>query len=563
MLLFVFRLIASAGFAYLSSLAIIACGVWWYCSLVCRASRRLRPHLDPPLQHLDKLRQKREETTHGQDALELAAIEELDEAFPASSPLRQAWEEFRATLVEHDGRIWRTTSAHAFFNPDRILGAYFDLRHISLAPNTLTGLGILGTFLGLVAGIHLGHRGLLLDRIDQMRASLFDLLAGASTAFWTSVAGLFASLLFGWMSRKALNESADRTRRLADALDDCMGLRPPEWFMADALGELRKQTAELRHFNTDLITSIASALDERLAARLVPHFQALLSAVDGLREAQVLFNQETVGQLLGQFSQQLAHFAGREMEALVNAIRDARESLSQASQSLSEERARAAQSWNAGLAHFEAGMRSVHEQLAAAGLPLLEAVHQWEVQLSRAEGLLQQVASAAGNVREALDGASQAVQVAAEGLRTSTDGLQAALKGAASLLETSEGASRQVQAAVLELRQASDGLAQAASELRLQAQAITSTWEAQRGRFEGLDQALEDAFARFATGMKDALDKAGDILGEAHDHLSDALKSLSGFVQETSELVNEVRDLLVGLRPSVGGTSDGTDREPV
>ncbi|NLG69699.1 MAG: hypothetical protein GX496_09110 [Firmicutes bacterium] len=554
------RFIASTQVAWVSFVAILTWGAERYWTLVLQASHRLRSELEPLLRRLDALQRQAEPGAPGQARLDPTALEQLDEAFPASGALRQAWEEFRATLVEYDGRVWRTASAHAFFGADRILGAYFNLRHIGVTPNTLTGLGILGTFVGLVAGIHLGHQGLLLDRIDQMRASLFDLLAGASTAFLTSVAGLLASLLFGWFSRKKLNEQAELTSRLASALAAGIGLRPAEWVVADALGELRKQTAELRHFNTDLSTSIGAALDERLAAHLVPHLQAVISAVDRLREEQVMFNQETLGQLLGRFSEQLAQFAGREMDALAEAIRDARATLVEASQSLAQERANVAESWSNGLAHFEAGLRALQDQIAAAGAPLMEAANRWSEHLRRAEELLKQAAETADGVRVALDGASRAVREAAEGLTTGTEALQATLKNASRLIEPSEGAARRVQDAVSELQQMGNSLAQATTALRLQIQAVTSAWESQRERFEGLDEALGDAFARFTSGMQDALDRASAILGEAHDHLSEALQGLRSFVQDVDALVNEVADILQSIHPAMRGVSDGAGR---
>ena len=554
------RIIASTEFAWISFVAILAWGVERYWTLVLQAFDRLQSELEPLLRRLDELQAQAEPAAPGQARLDPTALEQLDEAFPASGALREAWEEFRATLVEYDGQVWRTASAHAFFSVDRILGAYFNLRHIGVTPNTLTGLGILGTFLGLVAGIHLGHKGLLLDRIDQMRASLFDLLAGASTAFLTSVAGLLASLLFGWCSRTKLNEQAQRTSRLANALDAGIGLRPAEWFVADALGELRKQTAELRHFNTDLATSIGAALDERLTTRLVPHLQAVVSALDRLREEQVMFNQETLGQLLSRFSEQLAQFAGREMDALAEAIRDARATLVEASQSLAQERASVAESWSNGLAHFEAGLRALQSQIAAAGAPLMEAADRWSEHFKRAEELLKQAAETADGVRVALDGASRSVQKAAEGLTTGTEALEATLKNASRLVETSEGAARRVQEAVSEFQQMGNSLAQATTALRLQIQAVTSAWESQRERFEGLDEALGDAFARFTSGMQDALDKASTILGEAHDHLSEALQGLRSFVQEVDEVVNEVADILQSIHPAMRGVSDGAGR---
>ncbi|TOQ08322.1 hypothetical protein CGH04_20465, partial [Vibrio parahaemolyticus] len=68
------------------------------------------------------------------------------------------------------------------------------MRYFNSVPNKLTGLGILGTFLGLVAGIYLASSGIGSNNIDEAKGALSHLLDGASLAFLTSIAGLITSM---------------------------------------------------------------------------------------------------------------------------------------------------------------------------------------------------------------------------------------------------------------------------------------------------------------------------------------------------------------------------------
>lgn len=59
-------------------------------------------------------------------------------------------------------------------------------------PGTLTGLGILGTFLGLITGIS----GVGFSSVEAALSSINILLAGIQTAFYTSVVGVIFSIMF-------------------------------------------------------------------------------------------------------------------------------------------------------------------------------------------------------------------------------------------------------------------------------------------------------------------------------------------------------------------------------
>lgn len=68
-------------------------------------------------------------------------------------------------------------------------------------PGSLTGLGILGTFVGLIIGI----RGVGFGNVNVALTSVQTLLGGIQVAFYTSICGVILSLLFNLIYRMAWN----------------------------------------------------------------------------------------------------------------------------------------------------------------------------------------------------------------------------------------------------------------------------------------------------------------------------------------------------------------------
>lgn len=68
-------------------------------------------------------------------------------------------------------------------------------------PGTLTGLGILGTFVGLITGIS----SLGFSSVEATLDSIALLLSGIKTAFYTSIAGVILSILFNILNRMIWN----------------------------------------------------------------------------------------------------------------------------------------------------------------------------------------------------------------------------------------------------------------------------------------------------------------------------------------------------------------------
>ena len=159
-----------------------------------------------------------------------------------------------ATLIEI---FLKTATAHAVTNLFLYLIAgvfiysvYKAIRHrgrdfIDYAPNLMTTLGILGTFVGIVIG--------LLDfDTNQIDASIENLLEGLKTAFITSLAGMLAAILF----------KAIRSLGVFDARQDDLAV--DEATPEDVLRAIKEQSVLLG----DLNQSISGGDDTSLVGQL-------------------------------------------------------------------------------------------------------------------------------------------------------------------------------------------------------------------------------------------------------------------------------------------------------
>lgn len=87
-----------------------------------------------------------------------------------------------------------------------------NVRLMQAVPSILTSMGILGTFVGLSYSV----LNFDTSSSESIRASIETLLAGMGTAFFTSVAGMFFSLLYLWFERNRYN-------RLCNSVDALCG----------------------------------------------------------------------------------------------------------------------------------------------------------------------------------------------------------------------------------------------------------------------------------------------------------------------------------------------------
>lgn len=161
---------------------------------------------------------------------------------PPAPDLQRAWLEFRQTFVRLEPEAVSASSrADQFFG-----GAGRAGRTMEWWANIFVAIGLLFTFLGIVAALSQATRAIGAGAsADQMQAALAALLSIAAAKFWTSVAGILASLILRVVGRRWRDRLEGDEEELCEALDSCVQHISPQSVSLLQLEQLRRLVAAL------------------------------------------------------------------------------------------------------------------------------------------------------------------------------------------------------------------------------------------------------------------------------------------------------------------------------
>lgn len=155
--------------------------------------------------------------------------------------------------------IRRTVDSSEIFR-DAILAPNFTTTRLFLAiPGILTGLGVLGTFVGLQIGIG----GLNLNDLTRLDKSVVPLIQGCAIAFSTSVWGVLTSLLFSGIEKGLEVTAIGKIRKLQNRVDTLISRYVPE----DAMAEMERTSRGTEEILKGLAVAIGDEM-QRAIGRL-------------------------------------------------------------------------------------------------------------------------------------------------------------------------------------------------------------------------------------------------------------------------------------------------------
>ena len=223
--------------------------------------------------------------------------------------LPHLWQEYVDTLHAQSsgvdgGQSWRaTTLAESFFTEQALVDTPLKTEFYKHLPGILTGLGIIGTFTGLIIGLI--HFDVSLDPA-QAQAQLAKLISAVGHAFFVSAAAITLAMLFTWIEKSLITARYRQVEDLRQAIDGLFAAGAGEEYLqrlvlaseASALhtGELRAALlGELRSLGGEFLVQQVQAAarqeaaSERQAQHLTQHFE---------RQSRDL--AAAVGEVLGQ-----------------------------------------------------------------------------------------------------------------------------------------------------------------------------------------------------------------------------------------------------------------------
>jgi hypothetical protein len=175
------------------------------------------------------------------------AFEVIDKRFSgAAHPvLELGWAHYRSQLTPTgDGRL--AASIHA---ADAFDHADTPARTLEWWANLMVAIGLVITFMGIVAALTEATSAMKPTVAGEggaaMQSALINLLVIAATKFWTSIAGVLASIILRLAARRRRQMIESLEAHFLALLDACVRFAPPEKVMLEQLAILARIEAAL------------------------------------------------------------------------------------------------------------------------------------------------------------------------------------------------------------------------------------------------------------------------------------------------------------------------------
>lgn len=278
--------------------------------------------------------------------------------------LKRPWEDYSNTFFEFEKSQKTDEYAYEFFNEKTLLDRSTNVKLINSIPNTLTGLGILGTFIGLAYGIS----NFDTTSTTTITESISTLLSGMSTAFVTSIWGMSLAIIFTFFDKHRGQRMVGRIHQLCYILDRIYKLKKSDarkleqQFFIDFFGskneegkiikpgniyrdlykEATQQTTALKSFSTDLATTIEAGferiLSDQFNSGFIPAIELLQEEIKALGEKfsdpatemtenVIMDLQDAIGKMVDEVKNSISGSTKDEMERLATMLGTAGESL--------------------------------------------------------------------------------------------------------------------------------------------------------------------------------------------------------------------------------------------
>ena len=255
------------------------------------------------------------------------AYYDIDGILTSNSDTNEAWNEYKKTLTpvqdSQSGiiRLYSTEAASDYVNFTSITSR-INIAFWQNLGGIFTGIGILGTFVGLVLGLW----NIDISNVAKMSTSIRELLAGISTAFFTSLVGVSFALGFNYVHNKAIVNLKEKTAELASLLEEFYPRKTQEMWLAEAWEQGRQQTDALNNLSADLAVKLGDEMQTKMSASfeklaqdiarimkdsLAPTLQGVKESLDNLNNGGVKAIGEGINDSVGT---ELRGFAGTLMD---------------------------------------------------------------------------------------------------------------------------------------------------------------------------------------------------------------------------------------------------------
>lgn len=157
----------------------------------------------------------------------------------------------------------------------------------------LTGLGILGTFIGLSLGLQHFNTG----TTAEITSSIEPLMEGIKVAFHTSIYGMIFSLVFNFVYKRKLYDSEESIRSFISAWK--------KFVMPDTEDDGVNRLIDLGEQQVEAIRMMGQNIKAEVAAQMEPNFERLGKLISDFQAVATVEQREAMGKVTEAFVKEM------------------------------------------------------------------------------------------------------------------------------------------------------------------------------------------------------------------------------------------------------------------
>jgi hypothetical protein len=183
-----------------------------------------------------------------------------------TSTLNHLWSEYCETLHDQsnfvDGeevtlQIRATLPSEVFFNTQTLVDTPLRTEFFKHLPGIFTGIGIIGTFNGLISGLHAFHFS---DDPVALKQSLSDLLAGVSDAFIFSASAIAIAMVVILLEKVATTKRYKQIEEICQLIDSFFDAGAGEEYLASIVKSSERSATATAHLRDVAVKDLKELL---------------------------------------------------------------------------------------------------------------------------------------------------------------------------------------------------------------------------------------------------------------------------------------------------------------
>ncbi len=203
-----------------------------------------------------------------------ASVADFRQVFAQDERLAHHWKEYQDTLhTQKEVRdseiviaaVRSTVPAEMYFNSQYVVDSRLRTEFFKHFPGIFTGIGIIGTFTGLIDGL---RRFQVSENAATVRASLESLMHSVGEAFLISALAIAAAMVVTFVEKLILAALYGRTEEIAHTVDAQFDSGAGEEYMSRLVRASEDAASQAKILKDGLITDLGDILRELSAAQI-------------------------------------------------------------------------------------------------------------------------------------------------------------------------------------------------------------------------------------------------------------------------------------------------------